>query len=88
MHGTSLPSDTFDKHSDCHTRRESMWVDDDIWLHARFAERHVDSWVFLRADTLLPVSRGELISDCRLTWYAQLDVHLLLRAIRRIIRCR
>lgn len=77
MHSTSLSSQTLHEHSNSHTRRESVWVDDNIRLHSTFTEWHIDSWELLRANTLLTMSRGEFVSDDRRTRDSQFDVDFL-----------
>ena len=54
-----------------------MGVDDDVGLHAALRERHVDHRPLLRADTLLTVTRGELVADDGCTRDAQGDMDLL-----------
>jgi len=57
VHCSCFRCDRFDEHTDRHSRRESVRVDDDVGLHAGFTERHVDGRVLLRTDTLLSVTR-------------------------------
>lgn len=54
-----------------------MWVDDHVRLHSAFRKRHVNGGPFLRTDTLLPVSRRELVSNNGRTWDTQSDLYLL-----------
>jgi hypothetical protein len=56
---------------------ESVRVDNQIGLHAALGEWHVDGRPELRADTLLTVTRGELVTDNRLTGNAVLDADRL-----------
>lgn len=65
VHRTSLTRETLDEHANRHTTGERVRVDDDIWLHSRFTERHVDGRELLRANTLLTVTRRELVTDNR-----------------------
>lgn len=73
MQRSSFTRQRLDEHADRHTRRESVGIDDDIWLDSRFRERHVDTRPFLRANTLLSVTRGEFITDDWGTGDAELD---------------
>ena len=54
-----------------------MRIDDDIRLHSTFRERHVDGGEFLRANTLLTMSRGEFVTDDGRSRDSKLDVDLL-----------
>lgn len=72
-----LTSHTLNKHTDSHSRRESVRVDDNIRLHTALAERHVNRREFLRTYTLLTVSGRELVTDDGRTGDTEFDVNLL-----------
>ncbi|KAH3686324.1 hypothetical protein WICPIJ_002686 [Wickerhamomyces pijperi] len=63
MKSTSLTCKRFNKHTNSHTRWESVRVNDDVWLDTGFGERHVNLWPFSGTNTLLTVSGGELVTD-------------------------
>ena len=65
VHSTSFASHTLDEHSDRHSTREGVRVNNNIRLNSTFAERHIDRGPFLRADPFLPVSGGEFVTDHR-----------------------
>lgn len=72
-----LTGHTLDKHTDSHSRRESVRVDNNIRLHTALAERHVNRGEFLRTYTLLTVSGRELVTDDGRTGDTEFDVDLL-----------
>ena len=61
-----------------------MWVNNDIGLDAAFAERHVDCGPFLRADTLLAVTRRKLVSYDGCTRDAESNMDLLEFRVTRV----
>ena len=63
MHGAGLAGHALDEHADGHATRERVGVDNDVWLHAALAERHVDRGPLLRAHALLAMARRELVAD-------------------------
>ena len=73
VQGTGLAGERLDEHTDCHARRESVRVDDDVGLDASLREGHVDGAPLLRAHTLLTVTRRELVTDDGRTGDAKLD---------------
>ena len=77
VHSTSFAGHALDEHSDRHSAREGMRVDDNIRLDSTFAKRHIDRRPFLRADTFLPVSGGEFVADHRRTSDTEGNVNLL-----------
>ena len=77
VHSTSFAGHALDEHSDCHSAREGVRVNDNIRLNSTFAERHINRRPFLRADTFLPVSGGEFVTDHRRTSDTEGDVNLL-----------
>lgn len=54
-----------------------MRVDDQIRLHAALGEGHIDGRPELRANTLLTVTRRELVTNDGLTWDAVLHTQRL-----------
>ncbi len=64
-----------------------MRIDDDVRLHAALREWHVDRRPFLRANTLLTVSRREFITYQGRTGNSQGDVDLLQLLISRVATC-
>jgi hypothetical protein len=62
-----------------------MRIDDDVRLHSRFTEGHVDRGVLLRADTFLSVTRRELVTDDGGTRDPKLDVKLVGYRVSRIV---
>ena len=85
MHRSSLSSHTLDEHPDGHPRRESVRVDDDVGLHSTLGEGHVDGGPLLRANSLLSVTRRELVSDGRRTRDSDLDVDLLTLGVSGVV---
>lgn len=85
MHRSRLTRQTLDKHTNRHSTRERVRVDDDIGLHPALGEGHVDSRPLLGANTLLTVSRGELVTNRRGTRNSDLDMNFLRRSIARIV---
>ena len=77
MHGTSFAGHALDEHSDGHSAREGVRVNDNIRLNSTLAKRHIDGRPFLRADTFLPVSGGEFVTNHRRTSDTEGDVDLL-----------
>lgn len=77
VHSASFASHTLDEHADGHTTGERVRVDDYVWLHAALAEGHVDSWPFLGTNTLLAVSRRELVANDRRTRNTEGDLDFL-----------
>ena len=76
VHSTSFAGHALDEHSNRHSAREGVRVNNDIRLDSTFAERHIDGRPFLRADTLLSVSGGEFVTDHRRTRDTEGDVDL------------
>jgi hypothetical protein len=87
VHRSGFGSDRLDEHTDGHTGGEGVRVDDDVRLHARLGEGHVDGGVLLRADSLLSVTGGELVTDDGRTGDAELDVELLGVRFGRVVAC-
>ncbi|KAJ6261125.1 LOW QUALITY PROTEIN: hypothetical protein Dda_3790 [Drechslerella dactyloides] len=81
----SFARHALDKHADGHTRRESVRVDDDVRLYAGLREGHVDGRPLLRADALLPVSRGELVADDRRPRDPELDADRLADCVADVV---
>src|SRR5258706_15171652 len=77
VHSTSFAGHALDEHSNCHSAREGVGVNDNIRLNSTFTERHIDRWPFLRADTFLAVSGGEFVTNHRRTSDTEGDVDLL-----------
>lgn len=55
------------------TGRESVRVDDQIWLDTALGERHVNRRPELGADTFLSVTRREFVTDNRFSGDTVLD---------------
>ena len=72
MQGARFPGKGFDEHANGHARGEGVRVDDDVRLHAGFAEGEVDGGPALGEDTLLSVTGRELITDVGVTRDAEL----------------
>jgi hypothetical protein len=77
VHSTCLPGHTLNQHSDCHSTRERVRVDNNIRLNPTLTKRHIDGGPFLRTHTLLTVSRGEFVADDRWTRDSDGDVYFL-----------
>ena len=54
--GTTFTSEGFDKHTNCHSRWESVRVNDNVWSNTLLGERHVFLWPDLTHYTLLTMS--------------------------------
>ena len=87
VHSTSFAGHALDEHSDGHSAREGVRVNDDVRLDSTFAERHIDRRPFLGADTFLPVPGGEFVTDHRRTRDSKGDVDLLQLSISSITAC-
>lgn len=85
MHCARFAGHALDQHAYRHSTGERVRVDDHVGLHAALAERHINRRPLLRADTLLPVARGELVADNRRPCYPKRDVHFLQLAIAVVI---
>lgn len=72
-----LTGHTLDKHTDSHSRGESVRVDNNIWLHTALAERHIDRRELLGTYTLLTVSGRELVTNDGGTGDTEFDVDFL-----------
>ena len=77
VHRTSFASHALDEHADGHSAREGMRINDNVRLDSTLAEGHVDGGPHLRADSFLPVSGGELVTNYRRTSDTEGDVDLL-----------
>ena len=77
MHCTSFTRHALDQHANSHATRKSVRIDDNVRLHAAFAERHVDRRPLLGADTFLTVPRRELVANYRRPSDSKRDVYLL-----------
>lgn len=78
----------FYEHSYCHSRRESVRIDDDIRLHAGFGEGHIDGWVFLRTNSFLSMSRREFVSNDGRSSNSKFDVNFLSFCVGRVTSCK
>ncbi|KAH3659291.1 hypothetical protein OGATHE_006175 [Ogataea polymorpha] len=64
-HRRHLGQQTLDQVGDCHTGRNGMRVDDQVWNNALCRERHVFMSIRDTYGTLLTMSRGKLVSNLR-----------------------
>jgi len=67
VHSTSFAGHALDEHPDRHSAREGVRINDNIRLDSTLAEWHINRRPFLRADTFLPVSGGEFVTNHRRT---------------------
>lgn len=73
MHCSTLPCHALDQHTNRHTTRECMRIDDNVRADATLTEWHINLWPQNRKDSLLAVPTGELIPDDWIPWESQSD---------------
>ena len=57
----------FNKHADCHTRWESMWINNNIWCDTLLCERHIFLWPNNTHNTFLAMPWREFITNYRIS---------------------
>ena len=77
VHCPGLPCHALHQHSDRHSTRERVRVDNHVRLHSAFRKWHIHRRPLLRTDTLLTVSRRELVAYNRRTSDTKRDVDFL-----------
>jgi len=77
VESTRLTSHGLDKHTDGHTRRESVRVNDNIGAHTRLSPRHIHLREENGENTLLTVTGRELITIHGVTVHTELKGNLL-----------
>lgn len=75
VEGAGLSGHALDEHTDGHSGRESVRVEQDVRGHAALGEGHVLRGPQATQDTLLTVSAGEFVSDGGVPGNAVRDAH-------------
>ena len=65
FHGCRFGRHTLNQHSNCHSRRKSIWVDDDIRGHSGLRKWHIYFRPQHRKNTFLTVPWWKFVSDNR-----------------------